>query len=78
VHDSDEDWGDYTDSFCFLHGTETAVRPPASVSRRLACLEEELEDGTCEKILHPHYMSVQRSAAQCSAVQRSAVQCSAV
>jgi len=53
-HGRNEDWGDFMDSFCFLHGTNSVYYPRDRSKGFMECLEDQ-ED--CTKS-HPQYMWV--------------------
>ena len=64
IHHGKEDWGDYLDWFCYIHGTESLKYPKKGLVHDTVgffdCLDEkgnEIEGTDCIET-HPHYMWV--------------------
>ena len=64
IHNRDEDWGDYLDWFCFIHGTQSLKYPTKGlVDDALGLFDCTYENGTakpdagCTEV-HPHYLWV--------------------
>jgi len=55
MHDSKHKWGDYFDTYCFLHGTTSFYnRSGGGIGHSIVKCGKEQEN--CEKIEHPQYM----------------------
>jgi len=56
MHNTKHKWGDYLDSYCFLHGTSSSYHPNGGSF--LECQGESGGKAGCERVEHPQYMWV--------------------
>jgi len=57
LHNTEDKWGDYLDSYCFLHGTSSSYYPSADGSF-MKCRPGKETEHDCERVDHPQYMWV--------------------